>query len=92
MISGSRCFVLGDAEAPGAVSDTAPHRSLGPTRAWRSRNPRRIGSRRTWYCGPRGRVWRALTDVAAFGNWFGVRLEGAFVPGERLRGQIADPE
>lgn len=41
---------------------------------------------------PRARVWRALTDVAAFGNWFGVRLEGAFVPGERLRGQIADPE
>lgn len=37
------------------------------------------------------RVWRALTDPAEFGTWFGVRLEGAFVPGERVLGQITSP-
>jgi uncharacterized protein YndB with AHSA1/START domain len=37
---------------------------------------------------PRSRVWRALTDSEAFGEWFGVKLNGAFVPGARLQGQI----
>ena len=41
---------------------------------------------------PRARVWRALTDAEAFGKWFGVRLEGPFVPGQRLRGKVTDPE
>ena len=27
---------------------------------------------------PRARVWRALTDAAEFGTWFGVKLEGSF--------------
>jgi uncharacterized protein YndB with AHSA1/START domain len=39
----------------------------------------------------RARVWRALSDVAAFGEWFGVKLDGPFVPGARLRGQIMHP-
>jgi uncharacterized protein YndB with AHSA1/START domain len=37
---------------------------------------------------PRGRVWSALSDAKQFGEWFGVRLDGGFVPGARLRGQI----
>lgn len=37
---------------------------------------------------PRSRVWRALSDGAEFGRWFGVHLEGAFTPGARMRGQI----
>lgn len=38
---------------------------------------------------PRSRVWRALTDSAEFGSWFGARFEGAFAPGARMRGAIA---
>jgi uncharacterized protein YndB with AHSA1/START domain len=37
---------------------------------------------------PVARVWRALTDHHEFGTWFGVRLEGPFVPGQATRGQI----
>ena len=40
---------------------------------------------------PRGRVWRALTDSAEFGRWFGVKVEGAFVPGAHVRGAITHP-
>jgi uncharacterized protein YndB with AHSA1/START domain len=41
---------------------------------------------------PRSRVWRALTDASEFGTWFRVKLEGAFVPGERTKGNIAIPQ
>src|SRR5262245_23048192 len=37
---------------------------------------------------PRARVWRALADAEAFGQWFGVKLNGSFAPGVRLRGQV----
>lgn len=37
---------------------------------------------------PRSRVWRALTDAEEFGRWFGVRLEGPFRVGERIRGRF----
>jgi uncharacterized protein YndB with AHSA1/START domain len=37
---------------------------------------------------PRARVWRALTNAAEFGSWFGVKLVGAFAPGARLTGQV----
>jgi uncharacterized protein YndB with AHSA1/START domain len=38
---------------------------------------------------PRTRVWRALTTPAELGTWFGVKVEvPAFVPGERVKGQI----
>ena len=35
---------------------------------------------------PRSRVWRALTDSAEFGTWFGVKVEGAFAPGATVPG------
>jgi len=37
---------------------------------------------------PTSKVWRALTDYREFGEWFGVKLEGPFIPGETVRGQI----
>jgi len=40
---------------------------------------------------PRPRVWRALTDAAEFGTWFGVKLEGSFEVGKPVRGQITHP-
>jgi len=40
---------------------------------------------------PVSRVWRALTDYQEFGNWFRVRLEGPFVPGQIARGRITYP-
>ena len=40
---------------------------------------------------PVARVWRALTDHVEFGTWFGVKLEGPFVPGRTARGRITHP-
>ena len=40
---------------------------------------------------PLSRVWRALTDHREFGEWFRVKLEGPFKPGEVSRGHIAYP-
>jgi uncharacterized protein YndB with AHSA1/START domain len=40
---------------------------------------------------PRGRVWRALTNSAEFGAWFGVKVEGTFAPGAHVRGAITHP-
>ncbi|MCL6702998.1 SRPBCC family protein [Pseudomonas sp. T1.Ur] len=41
---------------------------------------------------PRSQVWRALANAEAFGQWFGVNLEGKrFVAGERTQGQITYP-
>src|SRR5258706_6597792 len=37
---------------------------------------------------PRSRVWRALSDSTEFGSWFGVKFDGPFSPGARLRGVI----
>jgi len=37
---------------------------------------------------PRPRVWRALANAEEFGAWFGMKLEGDFAPGGRVRGQI----
>jgi uncharacterized protein YndB with AHSA1/START domain len=37
---------------------------------------------------PRDRVWRALTDSSEFGSWFGMKLNGPFGPGARVRGVI----
>jgi uncharacterized protein YndB with AHSA1/START domain len=37
------------------------------------------------------RVWRALTDYQEFGEWFQVKLEGPFVVGQVVRGQITYP-
>jgi len=40
---------------------------------------------------PVSRVWRALTDYREFGQWFQVKLEGPFVPGQVSRGHITYP-
>lgn len=40
---------------------------------------------------PVSRVWRALTDYREFGEWFRVRLDGPFVPGQVSRGHITYP-
>lgn len=40
---------------------------------------------------PRSKVWRALTDSAQFGQWFGARLEGPFAVGRRTQGPITIP-
>ncbi|HEV2305720.1 MAG TPA: SRPBCC family protein [Candidatus Acidoferrales bacterium] len=37
---------------------------------------------------PRSRVWRALSDPAEFGAWFGMKFEGPFTPGARVRATI----
>jgi uncharacterized protein YndB with AHSA1/START domain len=40
---------------------------------------------------PVSRVWRALTDYREFGEWFQVKLEGPFLPGQISRGHITYP-
>jgi uncharacterized protein YndB with AHSA1/START domain len=40
---------------------------------------------------PVSRVWRALTDYREFGEWFRVKLDGPFVPGQISRGHITYP-
>ena len=40
---------------------------------------------------PVSRVWRALTDHREFGEWFGVKVENPFVPGQLSQGQITYP-
>ena len=40
---------------------------------------------------PRARVWRALTDAAEFGKWFGVEMKDTFTPGARATGKITHP-
>ena len=40
---------------------------------------------------PRARVWQALTDSEAFGQWFGVEFAGPFPPGGRVSGRITHP-
>lgn len=41
---------------------------------------------------PRSKVWRALTDPAQFGQWFGVKVEEPFTPGRRVRGPVTTQE
>ena len=40
---------------------------------------------------PISKVWRALTDYREFGEWFRVKLDGPFVPGEISTGHITYP-
>jgi uncharacterized protein YndB with AHSA1/START domain len=40
---------------------------------------------------PVSRVWRALTNHVEFGEWFRVKLDGPFVPGQVSRGHITWP-
>lgn len=45
---------------------------------------------------PHAKVWRAVTDSREFGRWFGMKLDGLFVAGEKITGTIqpttVDPE
>jgi len=38
---------------------------------------------------PREQVWRAISDARQCGTWFGMRLDGQFVAGERITGRIS---
>jgi uncharacterized protein YndB with AHSA1/START domain len=40
---------------------------------------------------PLSRVWRELTDYREFGEWFRVKLDGPFVPGQVSSGHITWP-
>ena len=40
---------------------------------------------------PVSRVWQALTDSRQFGEWFLVKMDGPFVAGQLLAGQITHP-
>jgi len=37
---------------------------------------------------PQARVWRAISDSAQFGRWFGVACDGPFVAGARMTGRM----
>ena len=37
---------------------------------------------------PRARVWRAISDAGEFGQWFKVKLDGPFVQGKSVHGNI----
>jgi uncharacterized protein YndB with AHSA1/START domain len=37
---------------------------------------------------PMDRVWRAISDSQEFGRWFGVRVDGPFVPGTSVTATI----
>lgn len=45
---------------------------------------------------PQERVWHAISDAKAFGEWFGMDLDGPFAAGKRMTGRIkptvADPD
>lgn len=53
-------------------------------------SPQRI-EKRVELKAPIARVWRALTDHREFGEWFRVKLDGPFVPGQLSRGWITYP-
>lgn len=38
---------------------------------------------------PQARVWRAITDHEQFGEWFGVKLDAPFAPGEESTGAMS---
>jgi uncharacterized protein YndB with AHSA1/START domain len=40
---------------------------------------------------PISKVWKALTDHRQFSEWFRVKLEGPFVPGQVTQGQLTYP-
>lgn len=41
---------------------------------------------------PQERVWEAISDSQQFGRWFGMKLDGPFVAGEHLKGEITATE
>jgi uncharacterized protein YndB with AHSA1/START domain len=41
---------------------------------------------------PRERVWRAISQSAEFGKWFGMRIEGQFAPNTTLAARMVPTE
>ena len=41
---------------------------------------------------PRSRVWRALSDSAEFGQWFGMTLDGPFKTGQQMSDKFSNPK
>ena len=41
---------------------------------------------------PQSRVWRAIADAREFGEWFKIKLDGAFAEGTSIRGKILHPK
>ncbi len=41
---------------------------------------------------PQSRVWQALVNADQFGAWFGMALQGQFVPNAQIRGNLTNPE
>jgi uncharacterized protein YndB with AHSA1/START domain len=39
---------------------------------------------------PRSRVWRAISDAQQFAAWFGVTVDGPFVAGSTVRGNVTN--
>jgi uncharacterized protein YndB with AHSA1/START domain len=39
---------------------------------------------------PMDRVWRAISDSAEFGTWFGMRVDGPFVAGTTVTGVLTE--
>ena len=39
----------------------------------------------------RSRVWRAISDAAEFGTWFGMTLDRPFAPGATVLGRLTSP-
>jgi uncharacterized protein YndB with AHSA1/START domain len=40
---------------------------------------------------PRSKVWKALITPSEFGQWFGAKMSGTFVPGQQARGPLTYP-
>ena len=38
---------------------------------------------------PLERVWKAISEARQFGTWFGMKLDGEFVAGQRIKGRIS---
>jgi len=56
-----------------------------------SQTPSQTIVKRIDIAAPVPRVWRALTDHLQFSQWFLVNLEGPFVLGEKVGGQLTHP-
>lgn len=41
---------------------------------------------------PRSRVWSAIADAEKFGQWFGMKFDGAFTSGQEMSGKFTNPK
>jgi uncharacterized protein YndB with AHSA1/START domain len=56
-----------------------------------AQTPTQIIVKRVDIDAPVSRVWRALTDHQQFSQWFLVNLEGPFISGQKVGGQLTFP-